>query len=200
MPRQIELPTFEELISSVEPDGFHQIPNFMTIKAIHARLTAADWALWMYLQAIDPNGDRIKELSSFVEIGASVGLSEKQVRRSITRLIELEFISPPAGLNAKPRNSIEKQIRNRLKSQLGGLTEVATPSGRIDLLTETEVIEVKHLSEWKSAMGQVLAYSGFYSEHHKRIHLFGKNDEAVIATAMAICFELDITVTFEEVE
>lgn len=69
-----------------------------------------------------------------------------------------------------------------------------------DLLTQTEIIEVKHLSEWKSAMGQILAYSGFYPEHHKRIHLFGKNDETVIATAtaMAICLELNIVVTFEE--
>jgi hypothetical protein len=50
------------------------------------------------------------------------------------------------------------------------------------------------------AGGQVLAYSGFYPEHHKRIHLFGKSDEAVICTAMGICLELDIVMTFEEVE
>ena len=184
----------------VNPEGFYQTPNSMAVKAIRAKLTAADWALWSYLQMLDPHGDRMRDLPNPAEIGKAIGLSEKQVRRSMTRLVELEFILAPTWLDAKPRNSIEKQVRDRLQSQLGGLTEVVTPAGLSDLLTQTEIIEVKHLSEWKSAMGQILAYSGFYPEHRKRIHLFGKNDEAVIATAMAICLELDITVTFEEVE
>lgn len=41
----------DSLMRSVEPDGFYQTPNSMTIKAIRAKLTAADWALWSYLQA-----------------------------------------------------------------------------------------------------------------------------------------------------
>lgn len=111
------------------------------------------------------------------------------------------------------QNSIERKVRDRLHTQLGGLTEVATPAGRIDLLTSDQIVEVKEANDWKAAMGhasspggysprrhaQVLAYSGFYPEHQKRIHLFGKAGEKVNATALAICNELGINVTFEEV-
>ena len=53
---------------SVEPDGFYQTPNSMAIKAIRAKLTAADWSLWAYLQMIEPFGDRIVELPKISEI------------------------------------------------------------------------------------------------------------------------------------
>lgn len=44
-----------------------------------------------------------------------------------------------AGLYSDP----EKRIKFRLQSIIGGKTEVTTPLGRIDLLTDTQVIEVK---------------------------------------------------------
>ena len=100
--------------------------------------------------------------------------------------------------NPRRKDNIERQVRDRLSAELGGLTEVATPAGRIDLLTETEIVEVKQVKDWKSAIGQVLAYSGFYPEHHKRVHLFGRHD-ATLAKATSICNELGIKVTFEEI-
>ena len=36
-------------MSGIEANGFYQTPNSMTIKAIRAKLTASDWALWAYL-------------------------------------------------------------------------------------------------------------------------------------------------------
>ena len=93
--------------------------------------------------------------------------------------------------------SEEKIVRDRLMSLIGGQPEVSTPVGRIDLLTDTEIIEVKRVADWKSAMGQVLAYANFYPQHAKRIHLFG--EEAPTTDAIAICSQLGIAVTFEGV-
>ena len=99
--------------------------------------------------------------------------------------------------NSWQPSSVEKIIRDRLMSVIGGQPEVNTPVGRIDLLTDSEIIEVKHVADWKSAMGQVLAYASFYPQHTKRIHLFG--EEAPATDAIAICSQLGITVTFEGV-
>ncbi|WP_208821842.1 hypothetical protein [Tolypothrix sp. PCC 7910] len=76
---------------NIEPDGFYQTPNSMTIKAIHAKLTAADWALWSYLQMIDPFGDRMIELPKVSEIAAAIEISERQVKRSLKKLEDLEL-------------------------------------------------------------------------------------------------------------
>jgi hypothetical protein len=94
--------------------------------------------------------------------------------------------------------SVEKQIRDRLQQQLGGLVEVATPVGRIDLLTNTEIIEVKHVSDWKSALGQILAYGAYYPEHQKRIHLFGETHSLRTVAVQSTCSDLDVTTTFEQ--
>jgi len=67
----------------------------------------------------------------------------------------------------------ESVVTNELKREVGGQREVLTPAGNIDLLTSTEVIEVKRIDSWKAAIGQVLVYSLYYPSHKKRIHLFG---------------------------
>lgn len=83
----------DSLMRSVEPDGFYQTPNSMTIKAIRAKLTAADWALWSYLQMIDPFGDRMIELPKIPEIAEVIGVSSRQVKRSLSRLEDLGLYS-----------------------------------------------------------------------------------------------------------
>lgn len=97
------------------------------------------------------------------------------------------------------QNNIETKIRDRMKEELGGAVEVVTPVGRIDLLTATEIIEIKRINDWKEALGQLLAYSPSFPQHTKRIHLFGKSDLAKLTAARTTCKEFNITVTFEEV-
>ncbi len=200
MPRQTDLPTYEELMSGVEPEGFHQTPNFMTIKAIHARLTGADWALWGYLLVINPKNDVHFEITFISKLAWAIGTSERQVNRLLRRLKDIGILPKWVVLKDTNNSNTEQQIRERLHQELGGLKEVPTPAGRIDLLTDKEIIEIKTVSDWKAAIGQVVAYSGFYPEHRKRIHLFGRNGATVNATAATICLELDIIMTFEEVE
>jgi len=41
----------------------------------------------------------------------------------------------------------ESYYRDKLAKSLGGQTEVTIPGGRIDVLTSTEIIEVKHIKK-----------------------------------------------------
>jgi len=70
----------------------------------------------------------------------------------------------------------EKAIQKKLAKRLNAQVEVNTPIGKIDLLTSKEVIEVKDIKNWKSAVGQVLMYGNYYPSHQKRIHLYGVED------------------------
>lgn len=104
----------------------------------------------------------------------------------------------PEGYKQSKLQGQEAIVRDRLQQQIGGKTEVATPIGRIDLLTDTELVEVKRAEDWKAAMGQVLAYGAFCPNHVKRLHLFG-NDSLYAIQAREICESFEIVVTFEEV-
>jgi len=78
-------------------------------------------------------------------------------------------------VNIKPdmeSNNIEKQIQIRLLKELGGEIEVKTEFGYIDLLTKTEIIEIKNGMNWKHGLGQLCVYSEYFPEHKKRLHLF----------------------------
>lgn len=67
----------------------------------------------------------------------------------------------------------ESDHKHDLWSQVGGVREVPTPFGNIDLLTDTVLYEVKLASNWKSALGQLLAYGEFYPRHTKVLVVFG---------------------------
>ncbi len=81
----------------VEPSLYYQVPNWAAIKAIRAKLTSADWCVWSYLQMLDPYGDRLKETPNPEQIAATVGLSERQVKRSMHKLEEMALVSQSNG-------------------------------------------------------------------------------------------------------
>jgi len=108
---------------------------------------------------------------------------EQFLRKIVMRLIPTpEFLKSPEILPHQPKTprvsqptKNEQWNRDELHRQVGGKVEVELPDGdRIDILTATEIIEVKVAQNWKAALGQVLAYSKYYPYHQKRIHLFGK--------------------------
>lgn len=90
----------------------------------------------------------------------------------------------------------ESFYSNQLAQKLHGDREVRTPSGNIDVLTATEVIEVKKADCWKDAVGQVLSYVTHYPQHIPRIHLFGNID--CVPEAKQVCESIGIRVTHEE--
>lgn len=92
----------------------------------------------------------------------------------------------------------EKQVQLRLHKEVGGRREVKVKSGYIDILTSTEVIEVKRCEGWKGAIGQVLVYAKDYPGRRMRIHLFGKPKKKRKELIEQRCAELNIRVTWEK--
>ena len=97
----------------------------------------------------------------------------------------------------KPSQRSEKMIQEKLANLLNGETEVETPVGRVDILTPTEIIEVKIARQWKSALGQVLAYAHYYPSHQKRIHLYGTMHSDSKFNAKMICANHGVKVSWE---
>ena len=91
----------------------------------------------------------------------------------------------------------EEYYRCKLHKKLGGVTEVCTPVGRIDILTSTEIIEVKDVKSWKSALGQIEVYSDYYPSHQKRLHLFGTCHSSFLELIKQHCEKRSIKVTSE---
>ncbi len=69
--------------------------------------------------------------------------------------------------------------------------------GRIDILTKTELIEVKRVNGWKSAIGQVKSYGRYYPDHCLRIHLFGQLTQKLLLTIQDHCQSENISLTWE---
>jgi hypothetical protein len=92
----------------------------------------------------------------------------------------------------------EKDIQIKLCEQLNGQMEVNTLYGPIDILTDTEIIEVKHIKQWKQALGQILVYAIEHTDKQKRIHLFGVNaTNKMLTTISQIYNKYNIALTYE---
>lgn len=97
----------------------------------------------------------------------------------------------------------QRSVRDALALIVGGKTEQVTPVGFIDVLSDTEVIEVKHYTLWKHGLGQVLSYQLHYPHLAKRLHLFaqigGRDTDKYLEKAKSTCDPFAVKVTFEEV-
>lgn len=97
------------------------------------------------------------------------------------------------------KRQTEKVVRDRLASSIpNSQTEVSTASGRIDILTPSEIIEVKQVRRYKHAMGQVISYSHYHQKLRKRIHLYGKVSARQRRLINQECLANEILVTFED--
>eukprot|EP00854_Cymbomonas_tetramitiformis_P015403 gene15403-18230_t len=87
------------------------------------------------------------------------------------------------------------------KAVLNGDVEIETPNGKIDVLTATEIIEVKMVTNWKHAFGQLCCYAVHYPDHRRRVHLFGsKEDNEKFKPEIQRAAEiLGVHATFEDV-
>lgn len=91
----------------------------------------------------------------------------------------------------------EREYKHKLAKALSGKTEVPTLAGSIDVLTTTEIIEVKRVNDWKHAIGQVLVYGKYFPKHQKRIHLFGQTTDSYLELVVTHAKEFDIRITWE---
>ncbi|CBJ33462.1 FirrV-1-A34 [Ectocarpus siliculosus] len=92
--------------------------------------------------------------------------------------IQQALIEPIEYQHVEKSTSVKEcWVRDALASLVGGEPEVETPAGNIDVLSGTEVIEVKYYKQWKHGLGQVLAYHCFHPSLAKRLHLFAHAGE-----------------------
>lgn len=128
----------------------------------------------------------------------SPNLTQKLVRGAIRNFInQLNGIVVEPEINATLEGT-EAWYRDKLARELEGKTEVHIDKvGRIDILTKTEIIEVKNTEGWKSAIGQIKSYGQYYPKHKMRVHLFGKLTESKLETIQRVCNLEDIILTWE---
>ncbi|MBW4499449.1 MAG: hypothetical protein KME57_07740 [Scytonema hyalinum WJT4-NPBG1] len=95
----------------------------------------------------------------------------------------------------------EEYFVKLLSEKLGGIYSISIPGGKVDILTYTEIIEVKEYSRWKEALGQILAHGYFYPHLEKRIHLIGSGDtDSSLIYIKEICNGHGIIVTVQDDE
>jgi hypothetical protein len=75
--------------------------------------------------------------------------------------------------------------------------EVKCPVGRIDILTDTQIIECKHygsINNFKHALGQVMAYSFYHQSKTKVLALIGKPriQEQCVAEEVAKFYNVEV--------
>jgi len=133
---------------------------------------------------------------------------ERFLRELVLRMIPTpDFLKPPGdrpSTDPRPRQpqpartKNEQWYRDDLHRQVGGQIEVELPDGgRIDILTATELIEVKAARNWRHALGQVLDYGKYYPYHQKRIHLFGKLPAMGLLEIRQSCQDHGVKVTWK---
>ena len=90
-------------------------------------------------------------------------------------------------------------MRDALAASIpGSAKEVPCSSGFVDIVTPSELIEVKRAQLWKGGLGQVLVYSKDFPGLAPRLHLFGQKSYEHFALAHATCVMFGVRVTTDE--
>ncbi|NEP60357.1 MAG: KilA-N domain-containing protein [Symploca sp. SIO2G7] len=100
-------------------------------------------------------------------------------------------------LKQTPKTNEEDGVQARLHHSLKGKREVSHPVGFIDLLTPSQIIEIKQASQWMKGVGQLMVYGQDYPFHLKRLHLFGGVSTEKKKLIEQYCARLSIKVTWE---
>lgn len=98
---------------------------------------------------------------------------------------------------------IEERIKNELitkENMANYQTEYKVKSGRIDLVTETELIEIKELDQWTRALGQILSYKHYLADKKARLHLFYEDAswESKKSMIEEVCCSYGVRVTYHD--
>lgn len=140
----------------------------------------------------------MEDFDALVSFGASQGRREAMRIMSKNPNIEQVKKLEPKTRKNQTCQQIERQIQLRLLNELAGAkAEVSTLAGKIDILTNTELIEIKEWKRWKEAIGQVLCYGKYYPDCGKRIHFFGNAEPHFIELVELHCLEYGIIISWE---
>jgi hypothetical protein len=89
---------------------------------------------------------------------------------------------------------VESFFQFGLAEAVGGVREIKTPAGVIDILSDDLIIEVKSCKSWKHAIGQILVYGHYYPSKTKLVALFGNVSDARRKLIETHCKQLSIGV------
>jgi len=90
-------------------------------------------------------------------------------------------------------------IRNRLANTYSGNANVPTLYSNIDVLTSSEIIVIKPLTEWSSGIGLLHAHSTQFPNKIKHLHLYDSHmDGNLLNKVMSLMIQLGITFTAEQ--
>jgi hypothetical protein len=138
-------------------------------------------------------------LAQFIESGlsaeaflASIGLLLPACENEST-LPTVSPVTTAPNVAASERDKTERLACEWIARTLGGVLEFTLEAGRIDVLTESAVVEVKQAYNWKHALGQVLVYGSYFPRRIKMIVLVG-NADRFIEIARRHCALLDVEV------
>lgn len=95
-------------------------------------------------------------------------------------------------------NAEEAWYQLTLSAKLNGKREVPVPCGRIDIVTDSLIIEVKTVKQYKHAIGQVLCYSLYKPNRRPAIALFGKTNSKERKVIQSCCHSLAIELIWLE--
>ena len=83
----------------------------------------------------------------------------------------------PVPIKKGTRKEQERQHQKVLAQMTGGKMEVQTPVGRVDIVSDQYVIEVKSVENWKGAIGQASVYCQCFPGLKPVVALFGKTSK-----------------------
>jgi hypothetical protein len=156
------------------------------------KFTGAGYRLYFYLEMMHLQNAQ----PSMEQICADLNIAPSTFKKWLPQVHTWSHCAD--WLQLKHRSGHEYPIQLRLHAELGGKMEAFTPIGPVDLVTSTEVIEIKRIEDWKEALGQVMAKAQSFPELSMRIHLFGESSK-ILKKITKHCQFLDVTVTFETI-
>ena len=81
----------------------------------------------------------------------------------------------------RPEEAVQEELARALTAE----REVQCRCGRIDLLTDKLLIEVKCIDDWKSGLGQLIAYGLDYPDRERVLYLYDGRPDRVMREAAA---------------
>ena len=96
----------------------------------------------------------------------------------------------------KKKVKYEHILRDLIAVSEHGVTEKFTPVGYIDVFTPSHIIEVKTLTMWKHGLGQLQAYSCYFPDKKRRLHLFNCQKNSNVTEIINVCNRLGIEVSY----
>lgn len=152
---------------------------------------------------IDPDWDRFAGYDDYLmNEGVSDSVlfdivEESQVKQTHNRTKQYQK-TPPKTLSQSVKDTRELNYCREFVTKYGGETEASTPAGRIDILQNDCLIEVKVGLNWKHGVGQLLIYGQHFSGRQLILLLIGKNSKDYAELAQPYCECLNIKVVTEQ--